>query len=68
MKSLAAFFITFSIILALAQIHEASAKADDVWVLMTRCQTEDGSDVDGVCVWVDPDTGDGYINNTGGTE
>ncbi len=28
------------------------------------CQTEDGSDVDGQCIWIDPDTGDAYINPT----
>jgi len=33
-------------------------------VLMPLCQQEDGSDVDGYCLWVDPDTGRGYINPT----
>jgi hypothetical protein len=28
------------------------------------CAEEDGSDIDGLCMWVDPDTGDGYINPT----
>ena len=40
------------------------ASADEVWVLMPLCQQEDGSDVDGYCLWVDPDTGRGYINPT----
>lgn len=29
-----------------------------------RCAYEDGSDVDGLCVWIDPDTGDAYLNPT----
>ena len=28
------------------------------------CQMEDGSDVDGLCFWIDPDTGDMYLNPT----
>jgi hypothetical protein len=28
------------------------------------CQYEDGSDVDGQCLWTDPDTGNVYINPT----
>ena len=28
------------------------------------CQLEDGSDVDGQCIWIDPDTGNAYINPT----
>ena len=31
---------------------------------MPYCQLEDGSDVDGYCLWVDPGTGHGYINPT----
>lgn len=31
---------------------------------LPRCQEEDGSDIDGVCVWIDPDTGNSYINPT----
>jgi hypothetical protein len=31
---------------------------------LPRCAEEDGSDVDGFCVWVDPDTGDMYVNPT----
>lgn len=31
---------------------------------MPYCQMEDGSDVDGYCLWVDPGTGHGYINPT----
>lgn len=41
------------------------ADADGVAVIeMPYCQFEDGSDVDGYCLWVDPDTGMGYINPT----
>jgi len=29
-----------------------------------RCALEDGSDVEGICVWIDPDTGNVYINPT----
>lgn len=28
------------------------------------CRFEDGSDIDGQCLWIDPDTGNAYINPT----
>ena len=40
------------------------ADADVAVIEMPYCQFEDGSDVDGYCLWVDPDTGMGYINPT----
>jgi len=50
---------------ALAALGGAAlARADDAVVIMPYCQFEDGSDVDGYCLWVDPDTGMGYINPT----
>lgn len=39
--------------------HEVSAGPD-----IPVCIEEDGSDVDGLCVWTDPDTGDMYLNPT----
>lgn len=38
------------------------AKAERVLVEIERCLLEDGSDVDGPCLWIDPDTGEGYLN------
>lgn len=45
--------------LYLSQAHEVSAGPD-----IPVCIEEDGSDVDGLCVWTDPDTGDMYLNPT----
>lgn len=43
----------------------ARADGDTVTVELPRCAEEDGSDViDGFCAWIDPDTGDVYINPT----
>jgi hypothetical protein len=37
-------------------------------VVMPYCATEDGSDYPGrYCLWVDPDTGRGYVNAHGDT-
>jgi hypothetical protein len=42
------------------EIHET---AQGAVVVMPYCATEDGSDYPGRhCLWVDPDTGRGYIN------
>lgn len=42
------------------------------WAELPQCQTEDGSDIDGYCLWTDPDTGNVYLNPTpaelGGTK
>ncbi len=40
----------------------------DAVVVMPYCATEDGSDYSGrYCLWVDPDTGSGYVNAHGDT-
>jgi hypothetical protein len=45
-------------LIALGAIAHPAAHA------MPVCQYEDGSDVDGQCLWTDPDTGNVYINPT----
>lgn len=38
------------------------ASADQVWVQMPLCENEDGN-LDGkTCLWIDPDTGKGYVS------
>lgn len=64
---------TAGAMLGAAIVYPANAEAatdygDEHLKPMTRCQYEDGSDVipdrADQCVWIDPDTGDMYINPT----
>lgn len=56
---------TFGATMALGELYSARVQAIATpTVTVPYCGTEDGSDVDGVCVWVDPDTGDLYVNPT----
>jgi hypothetical protein len=58
--SLALGFLTCPV----APAGSAHADGDTVTVELPRCHTEDGSDIDGFCAWIDPDTGDVFINPT----
>jgi len=51
-------------IVALSYACTGTGKAHAIPVLIDvpQCATEDGSDVDGLCVWIDPDTGNAYLN------
>lgn len=42
----------------------AEVSAEPVWVQMDRCEYEDGNPDGSVCLWVDPDTGEGYVNDS----
>jgi hypothetical protein len=45
------------------ELQYASAAERDAVIVMPYCATEDGSDYPGrYCLWVDPDTGTGYVN------
>lgn len=48
--------------LYLSRITDPERDSSLAVVEMPYCQFEDGSDVDGYCLWVDPGTGHGYIN------
>ena len=39
------------------------ANANRVWVEMALCQHEDGNPDGNPCLWIDPDTGKGYVND-----
>ena len=60
--------MTFLAALALGLLYEASR--DDIVVMpfpygpLPACQTEDGSDIDGYCLWTSPRTGNVYLNPT----
>ena len=50
------------------EIHYNRAAEHDAVVVMPYCATEDGSDYPGrYCLWVNPDTGHGYVNAHGDT-
>ena len=50
-------------IIAGATTTEIHTTAQGAVIVMPYCATEDGSDYPGrYCLWVDPDTGRGYIN------
>ena len=56
---------SFGATMALGELYNvASAKTSPDLGGIPICQVEDGSDVDGLCFWVDPDTGDLYLNPT----
>jgi hypothetical protein len=45
------------------ELHYNQAAEHDAVIVMPYCATEDGSDYPGrYCLWVDPDTGRGYVN------
>lgn len=48
-------------LVAMAIADGPKASADPVWVQMELCQYEDGNPDGHACLWVDPDTGDGYV-------
>jgi hypothetical protein len=51
---------------ALAGTAAAHADTDTVLVELPRCALEDGSDlIEGTCAWIDPDTGNVYLNTVG---
>lgn len=56
--SMALGFVTSPI----APAGTAHASGDTVTVELPRCEEEDGSDVDRLCAWIDPDTGNVFIN------
>ncbi len=50
------------------EIQYNQAAEYDAVVVMPYCATEDGSDYPGRhCLWIDPDTGRGYVNAHGDT-
>ncbi len=50
------------------EIHYNRDAERNAVVVMPYCATEDGSDYPGrYCLWVDPDTGSGYVNAHGDT-
>lgn len=52
-----------AVLAALGAMLLASPEADaDVWVLMPECQFEDGNPDGKPCLWIDPDTGKGYVS------
>lgn len=55
---------TFWIVVLLGQVFISRASAEDgrVWVDMPLCQFEDGNPDGKTCLWVDPDTGKGYVS------
>lgn len=57
-----AFVWAWVIVFSLGHLYMAQASAEP----LPPCQFEDGSDInqDGYCLWVDPDTGEGYVNPT----
>lgn len=53
----------FVIVIALGQLFLARASAEEmVWVQMPLCQNEDGNLDGSTCMWIDPDTGRGYVS------
>lgn len=71
MQIVKASLITFVLATALGQLYVARASADSVWVEMPVCQFEDGNTDGKTCLWVDPDTGKGFVSlseNYWGTE
>jgi hypothetical protein len=48
----------------IAELASPKAQAGPVQGPTPQCQVEEGSDVDVWCIWIDPDTGDMYINPT----
>lgn len=54
---------TFWIVILLGQIFIHRANAEErVWVDMPICQFEDGNPDGKTCLWIDPDTGKGYVS------
>ena len=60
MRAGLAVLVTWVIVLFLFELYHSQLDTPEI----PMCQVEDGSDVDGQCFWVDPDTGDMYINPT----
>jgi hypothetical protein len=47
-----------------AAVPSVRVTASDDWGHWPQCRLEDGSDVDGQCIWISPRTGDAYLNPT----
>lgn len=58
-KVIVSALVSASIVFGLGQIYLNHTTA-----FVPMCDLEDGSDVDGLCIWIDPDTGDAYANPT----
>lgn len=53
--------VSAGIVFGLGEMFIARASADRVLVELETCQYEDGNPSGEVCLWIDADTGDGYI-------
>ena len=54
--------VTAAVVALIYATSPPKAHAVPVLLDVPLCATEDGSDVDGLCIWIDPDTGEAYLN------
>lgn len=51
------------LLVVLATVLTAQARDSSLHSTLPTCVEEDGSGQDYMCVWIDPDTGNKYLNN-----
>lgn len=53
--------VSACIVIGLGELYIARASADRVMVEVSTCQYEDGNPDGMPCMWIDPDSGEGYL-------